>query len=63
MPDARSETLNCGLSLQLEGPSERSASIEKNEDDCRAGKGDQRKSREIGDQVEIDAHGDDALSF
>ena len=42
--------------------SESSAAIEEDEDDGGACQGDQRKSGEIGDQVEVDAHGWKAFS-
>ena len=38
--------------------SECPAAIEENEDHGRTSQGDQRKGTEIGDQMEVDAHGD-----
>ena len=41
-----------------EGPS----AVEENEDHRRTGQSDQRKGGEVGNQVDIEAHGDEARS-
>ena len=42
--------------------SEGTAAVEEDEDHSGASKSDQRKGGEIGDQVDVDAHGSEALS-
>ena len=54
MPGAWSQTLMA--------TSESSAPIEENENDGGSGDGDQGEGGEIGDQVDVDAHGSTALS-
>ena len=42
--------------------SERAAAVEEDEDDSGAGNGDQRQGGKVGDQVNVKAHDDAALS-
>lgn len=42
--------------------SERAAAVEEDEDDSGACNGDQRQGGKVGDQVNVKAHGDAALS-
>ena len=42
--------------------SERAAAVEENEDDSGTGNGDHRQGGKVGDQVNVKAHGDAALS-
>ena len=46
----------------LDQSSECAAAVEEDEDHSGASKSDQRKGGEIGDQVDVDAHGSEALS-
>ena len=42
--------------------SERTAAVEEDEDDSGTGNGDHRQGGKVGDQVNVKAHGDAALS-
>ena len=49
------------MSPGVDPDSESASAVEKNEDHSGASQSDQRKGGEVGDQMEVDAHGREAL--